>query len=219
LAFYEARIPKWSLSATQIGVTPASVTALETRAAEAREAYTQHVSAQATAKSATLNWYEKLRLLHNATGAGADMVRQMRTKAVSTNDPNVYVLADIPAPATPSPVGPPGTPTDFKVTLNGDGSLKLTWKCPNPVGAPGTTYQIARQLGPDADFILLGTSGSRKYVDTTLPASAANQPVTYQITAIRSTVTGAPAQFLVRFGFGGGGMTASIVETSPKLAA
>jgi hypothetical protein len=47
-------------------------------------------------------------------------------------------------------------------------------------------------------------------------------PATYQVTALRSTVAGAPAQFTVNFGVaagGGGGMMASVVEMGPKMAA
>jgi hypothetical protein len=40
-------------------------------------------------------------------------------------------------------------------------------------------------------------------VDDTLPIASA--PVTYQITAVRSTARGNPAQYTVNFGTGGGG--------------
>jgi hypothetical protein len=40
-------------------------------------------------------------------------------------------------------------------------------------------------------------------VDDTLPIASA--PVTYQITAVRSTARGNPAQYTVNFGIGGGG--------------
>jgi hypothetical protein len=217
LSFYEAHTGPWTTSATLIGLTSASVTALGTRADDARAAYTAHIAAQASAKAATLNFYEKMRLLHNAPGAGADMIRQIKTKALTSNDPGVYVLAEIPAPATPSPVGPPGTATDFKAVLNpADGSVKLSWKCPNPTGSTGTIYQVLRRIGSSGAFSPLTTLGTRTFIDTTLPAGTAS--VTYQITAVRSTSTGAPAQFTVNFGSGG---EVSIVEgpVSPRLAA
>ncbi len=46
--------------------------------------------------------------------------------------------------------------------------------------------------------------------------------VTYQITAVRSTARGNPAQFTVNFGIGGGGfaITSVTTESSPvKMAA
>ena len=217
LSFYEAHIDPWTASAVGIGLTSGAVTALGTAADNARAAYTAHIAAQASAQAATLNFAEKMRLLHNAPGAGADMIRQIKTKALMSNDPNVYVLAEIPAPATPSPVGPPGTATDFKALLNAaDGSVKLSWKCPNPAGSTGTIYQVLRRIGAAGAFIPLTTLGARGFTDTTLPAGTAT--VTYQITAVRSTAAGVPAQFTVNFGSGG---EVSIVEgpATPSLAA
>jgi hypothetical protein len=222
LSFYEAHITPWTTSATAIGLTSALVTAQGTRATDARAAYTAHIAAQAAAKAATLNFYEKMRLLHNAPGAGADMIRQIKTKALTSNDPNVYVLAEIPAPASPTPVGAPGTPTNFKATLNPDGSLKLTWHCPNPAGSVGTIYQIARQLDGGGAFAALTSVGGRTFTDPTIPAGSTS--VTYRITAVRSTSAGTAGQFSVNFGTGasGGAMIASVVsgvEPAPKIAA
>jgi hypothetical protein len=118
---------------------------------------------------------------------------------------------------TPSPRGNPGTASNFKVTLNGDGSIDLTFKCNNPAGAQGTMYQIFRRIGAVGEFDYLGGVGERKYHDTTIPAGTAT--VTYKIQAVRSTAVGAWAVFNVCFGMSdGGGMTAS-VEPAPKLAA
>jgi len=65
----------------------------------------------------------------------------------------------------------------------------------------------------------VGASGVKTFTDETLPSGSA--PVTYQITAVRSTSRGNPAQFTVNFGIGGPGLTiASITEGSNvKLAA
>jgi hypothetical protein len=69
--------------------------------------------------------------MHNGPGAGADMIQAIRNHAESKNDPNVYVLAQIPAPATPGVTPPPGTPFDFTVGLLQNGALELKWKCNN----------------------------------------------------------------------------------------
>jgi hypothetical protein len=149
--------------------------------------------------------------------AGSDIIKQIRAKAAVDGD-NVYVLAQIPAPALPSPVPPPGTPTDFIVTLNPDGSLKLRWKCANPAGSMGTMYQVSRRIGSGGPLVQIGGSGVKSFLDATVPAGT--PAVTYQITAARSTALGVAAQFVVNFGVGGGGeMTASVVQGSPKLAA
>ena len=176
LEFYEAHIAPWTTSATSIGLTSAAVTALGTAATDARTAYTAHVAAQAAAKAATATFYTKIRALHNAPGMGADMIQQIKTKATTTNNPNVYVLAQIPAPAAPAPVPPPGTPTDFTVNLIQDGTLELKWKCANPSGGGGPIYQVQRRIGATGAFTFVGSAGAKRFVDATIPAGAS--PVT-----------------------------------------
>ena len=215
LEFYEAHLTPWTTNAVAIGLTTTAVTALSTAADDARAAYTAHLAAQDAAKAATAAFYAKIRALHNNPGMGADMIRQIKTRAATTGNPNVYVLAQIPAPATPTPAPAPGTPTDFTVGLLGDGSLELKWKCANPSNASGVIYQVHRRTSPTADWTFVGATGPRKFLDATLPAGAS--PVTYQVTAVRSTAAGNPAQFVVNFGAGGTGETVATV--GPKLAA
>ena len=154
------------------------------------------------------------------TNSGNVVVEQVRTKA-RTAGAGVYPLANIPAPATPGPRPAPGKPTDFVATLDESGALALRWKCPNPAGSGGTIYQIYRRTTPAGEFAYLGGSGTKAFVDTTLPAGSA--AVTYQLQAVRSTGTGPWAQFNVNFGTGTGGgtmMTTSVVEGTPtKIAA
>jgi hypothetical protein len=202
LQYYEAHLQPWAASAAQIGLSPGSVAALADKAEAARAAYLRHVAARSAAASATRDYYQKIRALHNGPGAGADMIRQIRTTAQVTDDPQVYVLAMIPAPAAPSTLGPPGTPHDFGAKLNpGDGSLKLTWKCKHPAGSSGTIYQLSRRIGDSGPFVPLATLGKRTFTDRTVPAGAA--AVTYQILALRSTAVGVAAQFTVNLGASG----------------
>jgi hypothetical protein len=217
LEFYEAHIEPWQTNAVAIGVTSTAVTALSTAAVDARAAYTAHVAAQAAAKAATATFYEKIRVLHNAPGYGADMIQQIKNKATTTNNPGVYDLAQIPAPAIPSPVPAPGTPTDFTVNLMQDGTLELKWKCPNPSGAGGTIYQLQRRAGAATEWTFVGAAGVRRFVDQTIPAGSS--PVTYRITAVRSTAAGNPAQFTVNFGAGGVASVERVVSAGVKIAA
>lgn len=212
IEFYEARIAPWTTNATAIGLTAASVTALGTATVNARKAYDDHIAAQAAAKAATQAYYDSVREMHKAPGAGADMIQTIKTFAQTTDNPNVYVLAQIPAPQAPSTPPPPGTPFELSVGLLGDGSLQLKWKCSNPAGTTGTIYEVRRALaGGSMQFI--GASGVKSFVDDLLPSGAAT-PVTYQITAVRSTARGNPAQFLVNFGTGGGFTVSAVPNTA-----
>ena len=135
----------------------------------------------------------------------------------ATDGDNVYFLAQIPPPATPSPVPAPGTPSDFAATLNPDGSLGLKWKCANPPRSTGTIYQISRRTGAAGAFVSVGGSGARTFVDAGVPSGVAS--VTYQIVAVRSTAIGVAAQFTVNFGVTGSGEMMASVVSAPKLAA
>lgn len=100
--------------------------------------------------------------------------------------------------AAGSPLGPPGTPTRFRVELTAIGSLKLSWRCDNPRGGAGTIYLISRQDGGRGPFTYIGRSGRRKFEDMTLPMGLPS--VTYRVQAVRSTTDGPPADFSVNFG-------------------
>jgi hypothetical protein len=215
VAFYAARIAPWTGAATGIGTTSAAVTDLSTKTSTAQTKIAAAVAAQAMAKNATADADLAVREM---SIAGAAIIQQIRAKAAIAG-PGVYILAEIPAPATPTPVGDPGTPTAFKATLNPDGTLALAWACANPAGAVGTMYQVSRRHGGTGAFAPIGTSGRRKFVDASVPAGVA--AVTYQVQAVRSTAAGPAAQFLVNFGVDGGGEAfASVAQGgAPKLAA
>lgn len=216
IEFYEAHLTPWTSNAAAIGLTPASVTALSGLVTAARANYNAHLAAQAAAKAATQKFYDSVRAMHSGPGAGSDMIETIKVYAQTKNDPNVYVLAQIPPPAQGGPTPPPGTPFDFAVGLLQDGSLELKWKCSNPAGTQGTIYEVKRQLnGGTMQFV--GATGVKTFVDDTLPSGAT--PVTYQITAVRSTARGNPAQFIVNFGMGGGGLTIASVSPEMKMAA
>ncbi len=205
IEFYEAHAlagGPWAINAAAIGLLPASVTTLGTLTTAARANYNAHLAAQEAAKSATQKFYDSVRAMHSGAGAGADMIQTIKTYAQTKNDPNVYVLAQIPPPAAGGITPPPGTPFDFTVGLLQDGSLELKWKCNNPSGTQGTIYEVKRQVG-SGGMTFVGATGVKTFTDDTLPSGSS--PATYQVTAVRSTARGNPAQFTVSFGIGGGG--------------
>src|SRR5688572_11971847 len=122
--------------------------------------------------------------------------------------------------ATPSPMPPPGTPSNFRVELLGDGSIEIKWRANNPTGMSGVTYQVWRRFGSEGEFTFHGASGEKKYIDSTIPAGTPQ--LQYQVRGIRPTSAGGWAQFNVNFGqSASGAMTASAVQmkVEPKLAA
>lgn len=214
IAFFTSRTTLWNTNATAIGTSTTQVTDVTTKAAAASTALAAQLAAQNVAKAATQTLDEAMLAL---TNSGNIVIEQVRTKARSAGA-GVYPLANLPAPATPTPVGPPGTASNFKVELQQDGSLILSWKCANPAGSIGTFYNVARKIGT-GDYVAIGTVGSRKITDATIPAGTAS--VTYQITAGRTTASGAPAFFTVNFGVSASGEATASVEApnTPRIAA
>src|SRR5688500_16204746 len=94
--FYEDHIAGWTTNATAIGTTSAAVTDLQTKTTAARNAYDAQQAAQQAAKDATLAFHNAVTAMSTA---GAAIIKQVRAKAEVSADPNVYVLASIPAPA------------------------------------------------------------------------------------------------------------------------
>jgi hypothetical protein len=213
ITWYESKLPTWEANATGIGSSAPEIAALVTKTEAARAAMVAQEEAQDTAKTKTAALRNAVEAMMTA---GADVIAKIRVKA-SADGEAIYELANIPAPAIPSPTPPPGEPTDFKVKLLNNGAITISWKCANPAGTSGTQYQVWRRVGAAGAFTYLGGTGPKEFTDATIPAGSSQ--VTYQIQATRSTAIGPWAQFNVNFGVGSAGeMTASVSE-SPKLAA
>ncbi|MGC3957535.1 MAG: hypothetical protein QM813_06125 [Verrucomicrobiota bacterium] len=212
IVFMENHVPAWAQNAVPIGTTSTAVASATTKTVAARAAYNAHITAQEQSKAATQAFYDAVK---DMADAGSDIVKQVKAKAAVDGNA-VYTLALLPVPAIPGPTPAPGTPYDFKATLNPDGTLKLSWKCANPRRTQGTIYQISRRVGSAGDFTVLGVSGARSYVDTTVPAGVAS--VMYKILATRTTSFGVAAEFVVNFGVSGGTTTATATAV-PRMAA
>lgn len=211
LEFFESHWETWLENATSIGLNSTIVNQLKTYVMDEREAFNAATLARDTSRSATNTWYVSS---DTTVNLGRDLIKTIKAFAETSGNPNVYSLANIPAPVVPGPVGPPGTPMDFKVALRGDGALLLSWKCVNPVGSQGTIYEVRRKVAGQSAFEFLGANGPKKFTDASIAAGSSN--VMYEITAVRSTVRGAPAQFVVNFGVGGDG--AQVVSIAPMSA-
>ena len=213
IQFFNSKVTPWTSNAVAIGTSAAAVTDLQTKLTTAQTKLTAQIAAEAAFRTAVAATDDAVAILMNA---GMDIVKAIRAKAATAGN-SVYELAEIPAPATPTPVTTLGKPSDFVVTLSESGALELKWKCTSP-RASGTIYQIWRRTDPAGEFVFVGGTGEKKFTDTTLPAGSSQ--VTYQLQAVRSTAAGPWAQFNVNFGVSAGGqMTASVVESAPARIA
>lgn len=200
LTFCDQHETVWELIPTQIGLTAAQITAFKATLATAHDNFDAQQAAIAAARASTLSSKTSIRSLRTAV---ADLLRFIKAYAETQDDPNaIYAKAQIPAPVAPGPALPPGTPTDIRAGLEPDGSVILKWKALG--GASGNTvWTVSRRLPAQAEFSFAGASGSRVFIDDTLPAG--NSSVTYQIRGQRGSAMGpASLPFTVLFGHGGG---------------
>jgi hypothetical protein len=208
ITFCEQHTTPFSSNAADIGLLPSQANAYADATNAAREAFNAAAAARAASEAATRAQTEAVRTLRNLNG---DLIRIIRGFAGQAPDPNkVYALSELSPPAPPKPLAPPGTPTDFTVALNADGSIKLKWKCKNPSGTNGVVYSLRRRTGT-APYMYLGATGTKNYTDATIPVGTA--AVTYEVQAQRSGSRGQPSQFTVQFGVAGDGAAMATVVT------
>ena len=211
LDFADAHGTLWTTNFAQIGLTSAQATAFKGAATTARTNFNAAITADQAKRAATNTSRNTVSDLRQIAAETLSLIKAFADNAA--NPSVVYSAAQIPEPLPPTPAPAPGTPTDFTVALQQSGAVTLKWKCANPVGVGGTIYEVRRRSGSGSTFTFVGAIGIREFTDDTLPTGSTN--VTYQITAVRSTIRGLPAQFNVNFGVGGDGFAVATV----KLAA
>ena len=159
---------------------------------------------EAPATAATTDYHGSAATLRTVA---ADVVRFVKAFAdANANPPAIYALAQIPEPTPPSPLPPPGQPTDFSATLNASGSVTLRWKCADAAPSSGAFFTVRRKLGgaEGGGFALLGTTQSKSFDDGAIPLGVTS--VSYLVQGFRGTEPGPEGeQLTVQFGVGGGG--------------
>lgn len=209
LNFSKEHAVTWTPVAAAIGISPAQLTAYKAIVGDAEMGLTTQTAAKDAAKSATLTANGRVRELRTNL---AGMIRSITTFAEAQADPNVvYAAAQIDPPSPRTPSEPPGQPHDITATLDSEGGITLKWKCINPEGG-NVVYSIMRRFGSSGAFEQAGVSGSRAFLDDSIPAGSAT--VQYQLRGYRGQKVGpASPVFLLQFGSeGGGGDGARTIE-------
>ncbi len=202
LAFCESHWPVWLAEATNIGTSAGAINSFKGLTIDARAAWDSWESVKATYDAALADRILRLGL---AVSNAADLIKAIKGFAAQQALPGeVYILAQIPAPAMPQPVPAPGQPTNIGIGLSSNGSITLKWKSTNASASSGTFFTVERRLLGETNFSLIGTVGVKQFVDSTITLGTTG--CTYIITGKRGTLTGtASEQIGVQFGVGGGG--------------
>ncbi len=165
IEWFEQRLDGWLADPAAIGLTPAQVTQLAADVAAARQAYDRAQQTRNEAQSATVGFHAASAAME---GGGRDLITTIKAFAEASNDPGVYVQADVPPPntPTPTPTGPPDTPTHVTGTINSDGAVELSWQ-----GSlrHRTFFEILRRLEGEASWTVLDSVGAKRYLDETVP--------------------------------------------------
>ncbi len=198
-----------------IGLSTQQAAAFSAAYDAARAAVDDQDAAKEAAKAATQQALEKVRLLQESA---ALTVATIRLFAESTDNPTVYNVAQINPPQPPTAIPAPNAATDLSATLDANtGNITLRWKATQPEGAVGTTYSIFRRAQGQADFVILGSSGKKSFVDQTFFAGP--DGVEYKVQAVRSGILGPmSATLAVSFGrvSGAGGEGFTIESTTSR---
>ncbi|HLP85594.1 MAG TPA: hypothetical protein VK157_14690 [Phycisphaerales bacterium] len=199
LSWLLAHVPVWQARAGVLGLSALQIEQVSAEVEQLHQAIVAQEEARAAAEAATQTVERRdreVRLL------AANLMRVIRAKASTENNPEVLQAAQIPAIAPRRPVAAPGTPTTLDFALGSAGTLTLTWTAKHPRGSDRVVYLVKRQLPGEAGFTLLGATGERAFDDTTLPAGIAD--ASYTVQAMRGKEASSESLVMtVYFGAGG----------------
>ncbi|MGH7293242.1 MAG: hypothetical protein ACREJT_18630, partial [Myxococcota bacterium] len=183
-------------------------------------AFTDAESAREASKAATNTLKLKMVAMHTLL---SDAVQSIRLFAESTNNPNVFTLAQIPAPAAPTPAPPPMQPVQLGASIIPGGLLRISFKATDTAAGGATTYLVSRKLSTQSNFTVIGSAGSSRstsganlprgfkfFDDASLPSGSNNMQ--YMVQGQRGSVYGLPSEtFTVTIGVdAGGGLVATL---------
>ncbi|MEO1277325.1 MAG: hypothetical protein AAFV77_00005 [Planctomycetota bacterium] len=169
------RLAAWAANAAAIGVQEADVTALVSLVNTASNARSAAGTAREESKARTLDWYNTA---DEAIDAARDLILQIKSFAASSDDPQVYVLAQLSPKDPPGETPAPEVPSDIKSELLDQGFIRLTWKGKGP---RGTFYIIKRRFDNDSDYTVVATVTDKTFTDESVPFGT--DRVTYAIDA------------------------------------
>lgn len=194
LEFYETHLPLWAADPLIIGLTLEAVTDLQAVVSTARTAYDNAQTARVASKGATEGFYNAIDTLRT-TGSGA--LAEIRAFAKSTENPDVYITAGIPAPSAPSPVPAPDAPTELNTTVAMNGEVTLKWKAKQPAPGAEVFTVIYRRLNGVGAFTEFTSTGEKTWIDTSIPSGT--QSVSYFLRARRGDQVSPASSPLTQF--------------------
>lgn len=184
ISFFASRLPVWTENAAQIGLSQQAVGQLSALLNNAQSLLAEQAARDAEKRAATAASNQAADALR---AAGAGDLATIKAFAKSTNNPAVYTLAQIPAPAAPTPAAPPTMPYDLVADIDNNGDVVLTFKSDNAQSHTGVFFVVRRKLAGQSAFTLVGTSGVKSFTDKAIPQGTTS--AVYNITAKRGDLS------------------------------
>lgn len=179
------RVADWGTHAADIGLDPVQLSAFSAALTGVQTNLNDMISVRSLAKGKTQTFYNSA---DPVVAEASGLIKTIRAYAATSGADNVWELARIDPPATPSPVPAPTTPTDVVTTLTNTGAIDLKWKAKNAAPSAGTAFTIHRKLEGQSAYQQIGTSGVRTFTDETVPPGTPS--VQYMIRGIRGDKVG-----------------------------
>jgi hypothetical protein len=205
-------LANWPADPTEIGLDAARILELTQRKDLAAAALAHALQLDGQKKAAFEAYHTKARSMRDYASQSVGIIRSFAR--ASDNPEAIYTLAQIPAPAGPTPAPAPGVPYKFETRLIQGGSLEVTFECDNE-GSSAVNYEVRRRDGggQGAPYAFVLNAGERRFVDDTIPNGTGT--VSYQIVGFRTNTRGEPAYFTVVFGAGN---SAQVVSSGEEAA-
>lgn len=192
--FFQSHLAAWSADPAAIGLTPQQILDISGATTAAQGSYLAAQQAYNAAKSATATNDTDIETMR---AVGSSVIASIRAHAKSTGDPNVYVLADIPAPKTPTPAGAPDAPTNVRGTIDNRGAVELKW---DGSLAFHTFFEVYRMFEGQNAWTLLASVGTKAFTDETIPPGTTSA-ISYFVQARRGDLQSeASEQVTIRMG-------------------
>lgn len=199
ISFFEQRAAVWVTSAAQLGISEVAAANLLALTQTARAAFDAAQVAQQNARSAVA---AQDSAIGDMRDLGGDLIKGIRLTAEMSGDDQIYEIALLPQPKTPTAI--PAVPaSNLSWNLLTSGDLELKW---DGSLSSGTTYIVERSIipagGQPGPFTPIGFVGALTLTDNGLPQGTSM--VLYQVKGQKGgTLTQPSAPVLVRLTPGG----------------
>lgn len=158
--FVVDHLPTWEAKATTLGLGAPQITAMKAARDLALTNQAAVTAARLGSKAATGTFTINCTTLRALTQQAVDRIRYT---AITTNNPDIYSVAQIPAPQPPTPTPAPETPTDVSADPNADGTVSVRWK---GTASNGQFFTIWRRIGENGTWSQVGSIAGRTRVFT-----------------------------------------------------